>query len=66
LVDAARSELRSFAAGLRQDEAVMRAARTRPWSNGQVAGQITRLKRLMRQMEGRGKLDLLHARRHAA
>ena len=33
-----------------------------PWSNGQVEGQIHRLKLLKRQMYGRAKLDLLRAR----
>jgi len=33
-----------------------------PWSNGQVEGQLTRLKRLKRQMDGRANLDLLKAR----
>lgn len=38
------------------------AAITSPWSNGQTEGQITRLKLVRRQMEGRGKIDLLQAR----
>lgn len=62
LAEAAQSELRAFAAGLRQDEAAVRAALTMPWSNGPVEGQITRLKLLKRQMYGRAKLDLLRAR----
>ena len=32
------------------------------WSNGQVEGQIHRLRLLKRQMYGRAKLDLLRAR----
>jgi transposase len=35
---------------------------TQPWSNGQVAAQITKLKLVKRQMYGRAKLDLLQAR----
>ena len=62
LDDAENSELRSFAAGLRQDNAAVRAALTTPWSNGQTEGQITKLKLLKRQMYGRAKLDLLRAR----
>ena len=62
LADAERSALRSFAAGLKQDETAVRAALTHDWSNGQVEGQITRLKLLKRQMYGRAKLDLLRAR----
>jgi transposase len=62
LADAAESEMRSFAAGLRQDEAAVRAAHEMPWSNGQTEGQITRLKLIKRQMFGRAKHDLLRAR----
>ena len=32
------------------------------WSNAQTKGQITKLKRVKRQMYGRDKLDLLRAR----
>ena len=32
------------------------------WSNAQTEGQITKLKRVKRQMYGRDKLDLLRAR----
>lgn len=62
LAEAAGSELSSFAAGLRQDEAAVRAALTLPWSSGQVEGQITHLKLVKRQGYGRAKLDLLKAR----
>jgi transposase len=62
LDDAAESELRSFASGLKQDEAAVRAALELPWSNGQTEGQITRLKLIKRQMYGRAKHDLLRAR----
>jgi transposase len=60
--DAAGSELQSFANGLRQDEAAVKAALSLPWSNGQTEGQITRLKLIKRQMYGRAKFDLLRAR----
>jgi hypothetical protein len=56
------SELRSFATGIRQDEAAVTAALVYDWSNGQVEGQINKLKLLKRQMYGRAKLDLLKAR----
>lgn len=60
-------ELASFASGLQQDEAAVRAALTLPWSTGQVEGQITRLKLLKRQMYGRASFDLLRQRvLHAA
>jgi transposase len=62
LAEANESELRSFATGLRQDEAAVRAALTLPWSNGQTEGQITKLKLVRRQMYGRAKHDLLRAR----
>jgi transposase len=52
----------TFAAGLEQDGAAVRAALTTPWSNGQAEGQITRLKLLKRQMYGRAGFDLLRRR----
>ena len=62
-VERARASLiASFARGVPNDEAAVRAAIILPWSNGQTEGQITRLKLVRRQMYGRGKLDLLQAR----
>ena len=58
---AASGLLASFASGLLKDRAAVAAALTQPWSNGQTEGQITRLK-LVKQMFGRAKLDLLEAR----
>lgn len=55
-------ELRSFAAGLWQDRRAVRAALTSQWSQGQVEGQVNRLKMIKRQMYGRANLDLLRAR----
>jgi transposase len=55
-------ELRSFAAGVRQDEAAVTAALTEPWSNGPVEGHVNRLKMIKRQMYGRAGLELLRAR----
>ena len=57
------AEMRSFATGIRQDYAAVAAALAYEWSNGQVEGQINKLKLLKRQMYGRAKLDLLKARR---
>jgi transposase len=54
--------LRAFAAGLKADDAAVRAALSLSWSNGQVEGQVNRLKLLNRQMYGRAKFDLLQAR----
>jgi hypothetical protein len=56
------SAVETFAAGLEQDRAAVRAALTTPWSNGQAEGQITRLKLLKRQMYGRAGFDLLRRR----
>lgn len=51
-----------FAFGLQKDlSAVVAAVETR-WSNGQVEGQINRLKMIKRQMYGRAGFDLLRAR----
>ena len=50
------------AKGLRDDDDAIRAGVTRPWSHGPVEGQITRLKRLKRQMFGRSSLALLERR----
>ena len=55
-------ELVGFAEGIRRDEAAVQAACTSPWSQGQVEGQVNRLKLLKRQMYGRAKLDLLRRR----
>jgi transposase len=55
-------ELVGFAAGLRQDEAAVRAALTTPRSNGPVEGQVNRLKVSKRQRYGRAGLPLLGAR----
>ncbi len=55
-------ELRGFAAGIKRDHAAVQAALSLPWSQGQVEGQITRLKLLKRQMYGRARFDLLRLR----
>jgi transposase len=44
------AELRSFAVGLRQDEAAVTAALTDSWSNGATEGHVNRLKLLKRSM----------------
>ncbi len=69
LEDAARSgvaELKRLASSLRQDYAAVRAALELPWSNGQVEGQINRLKVIKRVGYGRAKFDLLRQRVLAA
>jgi transposase len=65
IISAQRSgvaEFASFANGLTDDLQAVRAALEYEWSNGQVEGQVHRLKLIKRQMYGRGKLDLLRAR----
>jgi hypothetical protein len=56
------AELRTFGAGLRQDEAAVRAALAEQWSNGPVGGHVNRLKLIKRQMFGRARFRLLRAR----
>lgn len=56
------SEFRGFARSLRQDEEAVLAAFRRPWSQGQVEGQVNRLKVLKRSMYGRASLELLRLR----
>jgi transposase len=60
--DATTGLLASFASGIVQDHAAVKAALTEPWSNGQTEGQNTKLKLVKRQMYGRAGLDLLRAR----
>ena len=55
-------ELHSFAAGLERDGAAVRAALTLPYSNGQVEGQVNRLKLIKRMAYGRANFDLLRQR----
>lgn len=65
LTDSERSGvylLHTFALGLRQDIAAVRAALETRWSNGQTEGHVTRLKLIKRQMYGRAKFDLLRLR----
>ena len=45
-----------------QDLASIQNAISLEWSNGQVEGQVNRLKMLKRQMYGRANFDLLRAR----
>jgi transposase len=56
------TDLKTFARGLVQDRAAVEAALSLEWSNGQVEGQVNRLKFLKRQMYGRASFDLLRAR----
>lgn len=65
LADARHSripELVSFVRGVRRDYAAVAAALTSQHSQGQVEGQVNRIKTLKRQMYGRAKFDLLRQR----
>jgi transposase len=55
-------EVRRFGEVLRQDRAAVVEAIRQPWSQGQVEGQINRLKMIKRQMYGRANFDLLRQR----
>ena len=54
--------LQNFAAGLRQDYEAVKSALSCDWSNGQVEGQVNRLKMIKHQMYGRANFDLLRLR----
>jgi transposase len=55
-------ELKSFAAGLLRDKSAVVAALSLSWSNGQVEGQVNRLKLIKRTMYGRANFDLFRQR----
>ena len=57
---AATTLLAPFVAHLRRDESAVLAALKMPWSNGQVEGQVHRLKLIKRQAYGRACFDLLN------
>jgi transposase len=56
------SELRSFAQSLKKDYDAVKAGLTVEWSQGQVEGQVHRLKLIKRQMYGRGSFKILRKR----
>jgi transposase len=65
LRSAARSKLKEFvgfAKGIGEDYEAVKNALTYEWSNGQLEGQVNRLKLIKRMMYGRAKFDLLRAR----
>lgn len=55
-------ELKNFARGLQKDYDAVKAGLTLEWSQGQVEGQVHRLKLLKRQMYGRGSFQVLRKR----
>lgn len=69
LDDAKKSELPTFmglAGGIEADRAAVEAAFRLPWSNGQLEGQVNRVKLIKRHGYGRAKFDLLRRRVLAA
>ena len=55
-------EFVSYARGLSEDQQAVTNALRYDWSNGQLEGQVNRLKLIKRMMYGRAKFDLLRAR----
>jgi transposase len=55
-------EVQGFARGLCRDRSAVEAAFVYEWNNGQVEGQVNRLKMLKRQTYGRANFDLLRKR----
>jgi transposase len=54
--------LRSFAAGIRNDQQAVINGLTLPWNSGKVEGTINKIKMIKRQMYGRAGFDLLRKR----
>jgi transposase len=55
-------ELQSFAHGVEQDKGAVQAGLTLAMSQGQVEGQVTKIKLIKRMMYGRAKFPLLRQR----
>ena len=55
-------ELQSFARGIEQDQAAVQAGLTLAINNGQVEGQVTKIKLIKRMMYGRATFPLLRQR----
>jgi hypothetical protein len=60
--DSGLAEMVIFGKGLEKDRAAVLAGIAGAWSNGQVEGQVNRLKYVKRSMYGRASFDLLRAR----
>ena len=58
----ASTDLHGFASGIKRDYPAVKMALSVAWSQGQVEGQVTRLKYLKRQMYGRARFELLRSR----
>lgn len=55
-------EIQNFARGIKKDYGAVASGIEETWSNGQVEGQVNRLKTIKRQMYGRASFPLLRAR----
>lgn len=55
-------ELHSFVHGVEQDYAAVKAGLTLSINNGQIEGQVTKIKLFKRMMYGRARFDLLRQR----
>lgn len=62
IAEAKQTALTGFASRLERDLEAVTAALNLPWSQGQVEGQVHRLKLIKRQMYGRAGFDLLRLR----
>jgi len=58
-IESGKDGLMTFAKNLIKDYDAIKNACTLEWSNGQVEGQVNRLKNIKRQMYGRGSFELL-------
>jgi transposase len=56
------AELQQFANGVKKDKAAVKAGLTWSINNGQVEGQVTKLKLIKRQMYGKAGFALLRQR----
>ncbi|MCP1386235.1 ISL3 family transposase [Runella salmonicolor] len=61
-LDSGVESLKGFVRGVKQDFKAIFQAFTSEWSNGQVEGQVNRLKNIKRQMYGRASFELLRKR----
>jgi transposase len=60
--DDGQPDLRSFAAGIRNDQQAVANGLTLPYISGKVEGTVNKIKMLKRQMYGRAGFGLLRAR----
>jgi transposase len=60
--DDGQPKLRSFAAGIRNDQQAVVNGLTLPYSSGKVEGTVNKIKMLKRQMYERATFDLLRTR----